>query len=81
MVFLSIPLSQNLIIEYLKAKNIFLFNDENHCGIDNIYIGNVNTMYKLTNHFFYDLDDILIKNNDIVNQEKLVYRINNILFN
>jgi O-antigen/teichoic acid export membrane protein len=25
MVFLSIPLSQNLIIEYLKAKNIFLF--------------------------------------------------------
>ena len=62
------------------TKNIFFFNDENNFGIDNIYIGNINTMYKLINIFFYELDDILIKNNDTVNQEMLVYRINTILF-
>jgi hypothetical protein len=75
------------IINFIKnnskiifTKNIFLFNDEHHNGIDNIYIGNINTLYKLTKKFFYELDDILIKNNDINNQERLVYRINNNLF-
>ena len=66
--------------ETIFTKNIFLFNDEDHTGIDNIYIGNIDTLYKLTKKFFYELDDILIKNNDIMNQEKLVYRINNNLF-
>jgi len=61
------------------TKNIFLFNHE-HNGIDNIYIGNINTLYKLINKFFYELDDILIKNNKTINQERLVYRINNSLF-
>ena len=77
-----------VIVNFIKnnskiifTKNIFLFNDEYHNGIDNIYIGNINTLYKLTNKFFYELDDILIKNIDIINQERLVYRINNILFN
>ena len=37
-------------------------------------------MYKLINTFFYELDDILIKNNDIKNHEILVYRINTFLF-
>ena len=60
-------------------KNIFRFNCEQK-GIDNIYIGNINTMYKLINNFFYELDDILIKNNDTIFQELLVYRINTILF-
>jgi hypothetical protein len=76
-----------IIIDFIKnnsekifTKNIFLYNDENHFGIDNIYIGNINTMYKLINVFFNNLDDILIKNNDTIHQEMLVYRINNILF-
>ena len=80
--------SEKTIIGFIKGnsnvaftKNIFLFNDENHFGIDNIYIGNINTMYKLINKFFNELDDILIKNNDTINQEKLVYRINSNLFN
>jgi hypothetical protein len=60
-------------------KNIFL-SDKEFYGIDNIYIGNINTMYKLIKTFFYDLDDILSKNKDTVNQEFLVYRINNTLF-
>ena len=62
------------------TKNIFLFNDEHHNGIDNIYIGNINTLYKLINKFFYELDDILIENNNTHHPERLVYRINNILF-
>lgn len=77
---------QAFIVNFIKnnsktifTKNIFLFNHE-HNGIDNIYIGNINTLYKLISKFFYELDDILIKNNNTVNQEKLVYRINNILF-
>jgi hypothetical protein len=61
-------------------KNIFLFDDEKW-GIDNIYIGNVNTMYKLIKVFHYQLDELLIKNPHIGSQEFLVFRLNNILFN
>ena len=78
---------ENDIINLIKnnsemkfTKNIFMFNDEKHTGIDNIYIGNINTMYKLINKFFYELDDILSKNNDTNHQEMLVYRINKNLF-
>jgi hypothetical protein len=77
---------KGMILNWIKdnskmqfKKNIFLFDYE--CtGIDNIYIGNINTMHKLINKFFYELDDILIKNNNTGNQEKLVYRINATLF-
>jgi len=75
------------IINFIKnnskvifTKNVFMFNDENHCGIDNIYIGNIDTMYKLSYKFYYDLDDILSKNKDTIHQEFLVYRINSLLF-
>ena len=78
---------KNLIIDFIKknneikfTKNQFLFDYEAN-GIDNIYIGNINTMYKLTNKFFYELDDILCKNNNTRNQERLVYRINEQIFN
>lgn len=78
---------KNLIIDFIKknneikfTKNNFLFDYEAN-GIDNIYIGNINTMYKLTNKFFYELDDILCKNNNTRNQERLVYRINEQIFN
>jgi hypothetical protein len=78
---------KNLIINFIKknneikfTKNKFLFDYEAN-GIDNIYIGNINTMYKLTNKFFYELDDILCKNNNTRNQERLVYRINEQIFN
>lgn len=79
--------NKKIIIDFIKnnsnitfKKNIFLFNKEKN-GIDNIYIGNVNTMYKLNNKFFYELDDILKKNSNVKNQERLVYRINSQLFN
>lgn len=66
--------------EVTFTKNIFFYNDEHHSGIDNIYIGNIKTMYTLINKFFYELDDILNKHNDIIYQEMLVYRINSVLF-
>ena len=83
----KININQEFILNFIKnnskiifTKNIFLFDDEGHNGIDNIYIGNINTLYKLISKFFYELDDILIKDNDTKYQERLVYRINNILF-
>lgn len=57
-------------------KNIFLFDGDKY-GIDNIYIGNVNTMYKLIKVFHYQLDEILIINPRIVSQEFLVPILNN----
>ena len=61
------------------TKNIFMFDYECN-GIDNIYIGNTYTMYKLANTFYYNLDDILSKNTNTIHQERLVYRINLLLF-
>lgn len=61
-------------------KNIFVY-DKEYGGIDNIYIGNINTMNTLVSMFYYNLDNILSKHTDTVNQEYLVYRINAILFN
>ena len=75
------------IINFIKntsnmifTKNIFMFNDEKHRGIDNIYTGNLTTMYTLIHKFFYELDDILSQHNDTIHQEYLVYRINDLLF-
>jgi hypothetical protein len=75
------------IVDFIKnniqttrfEKNVFFYNYESN-GVDNIYIGNINTMYKLANKFFYELDDILSKNSDTIHQERLVYRINDSLF-
>jgi hypothetical protein len=83
----SITFSKKKIINFIKynsenvfTKNIFIFDDEKNYGIDNIYIGNINTMHKLVNKFFYELDNILIENKNIGAPEYLVYRINNALF-
>jgi hypothetical protein len=70
-------IKRNIGIKFIKNK--FLFEEEFN-GIDNIYIGNIKLMYKLIKYFHYNLDNILIKNTDVWNQEKLVYRINNFLF-
>ena len=61
--------NKNVFIEYGKLL-----------GVDNIYIGNIDTMYTLSNYFFYLLDDILSRNKDTIHQETLVHRINNELF-
>lgn len=57
------------------------FISEVNCpGIDNLYLGNVDTMYRLAYHFYYYLDDIQEKYRDVVNQEKLVFLVNDTLF-
>lgn len=63
------------------TKNIFASNDEVK-GIDNFYLGNFNTMYTLIEHFYKNLDDILEKQyyKHLTNQEFLVFRENNHLF-
>jgi len=79
-------ISCNNIIHFIKnnldrsfTKNLFI--KEKECGgIDNIYIGNITTLYKLIHYFYSFLDDILLNNNDTIHQEFLVYRLNNILF-
>ena len=70
------------IINFIKNnnKNLFIKNkflvDKNCAGIDNIYIGNINTMYTLIHKFYYELDNILTINNKIKNQEYLVFQLN-----
>jgi len=54
-------------------KNMFLYDHE-HMGIDNIYIGNINTMYTLIRTFFYELDNILCSYPNIRHPEFLVFR-------
>ena len=57
------------------TKNVFMKYHE--CtGIDNIYIGNTNTVYKLNNEFYFNLDEIVQKE-DTNHPEYLVFRINN----
>jgi hypothetical protein len=59
------------------TKNIFI--KEYEClGVDNIYIGNINTMYKLIYQFNFFLDKI-IENYNTNHHEYLVFRVNNIL--
>jgi len=74
-------IDDNCILNFIKdnnksifTKNVFLKNKI--AGVDNIYIGNINTMYKLTHKFFYELDDILIEHPNIGNQEILVCKVN-----
>lgn len=60
-------------------KNKFISDKVIH-GIDNIYIGNITTMYKLVNHMYNHLDDIILEYPLTPCQEFLVYYINDKLF-
>jgi len=57
------------------VQNVFLFDDEAHCGIDNIFIGNISTQFRLARAFHFDLDSILELHGDTVHQEFLVFRV------
>jgi hypothetical protein len=60
------------------TKNAFMFDFEK-LGIDNAYVGNMETMKKLVEHFYYNLDDITMHKRTM-HQEVLVFRENDILF-
>jgi hypothetical protein len=79
-------IEERILIQFIKnrmgvefKKNDFIWNYE-AIRIDNIYVGNIKTMYKLINCFFYELDDILNNHMDSVHQEISVFRMNDILF-
>mgnify|MGYP001599909138 CR=1 FL=1 len=71
------------IIKYndnIIVSNLFI--KQSPCnGIDNIYIGNIYTLYKLTEKFYNNFTDIILKNPKIRNQEWLVFIVNYELFN
>jgi hypothetical protein len=60
-------------------KNVFI-REKQSLGIDNVYMGNIETQNKLISRFYYHLDDILLYNKTIVNQEVLVFTENDIIF-
>jgi hypothetical protein len=65
------------------TKNIFIKNHPRCFGIDNIYIGNINTMHTLISHFHYNLDHIIniyIFNKKIKCHEVLVFLENKRIF-
>jgi hypothetical protein len=83
----SFSFSNEQIINFIKdnigkkfTKNNFIFDYE-FCGIDNIYIGNIETMYRLSKRFYCNLDLIIRSHKNIHNQEFLVFKVNNNLFN
>ena len=41
-------------------------------GVDNLYLGSVRTMFRLAHAFYYNVDQIYAKYNDLRNQEFLV---------
>jgi hypothetical protein len=74
--------NQYLILNFIRynykknfKKNKFLY-DKEFMGCDNIYLGNIYTMFKLSRIFFYNLDIIMKNNMGLKNQEFLVMRIN-----
>jgi hypothetical protein len=80
------PLEANNIINFIEEQgkvpkeiNKFISN-ENGYGIDNIYIGSINTQYKLIQHFHENLDLIIEKNRSTNEQEFLVFKENAKLF-
>ena len=61
------------------VRNEFLYN-KFRPGIDNIYLGSIQTMYDLTSHFHLHLDTIVKKYPHVTHQEELVFLENNRLY-
>lgn len=82
----SFNLSETKLLELVTkssgikfTKNIFL-QSSFYYGMDNFYVGNINTMYNLIYQFNYNLDEILnLHKNKIRGHEQLVYILNNLL--
>lgn len=66
-------------INNVFTKNLFMFDYEK-AGIDNFYIGNKLTMYKIALHFHNNLDKIIAFYPHIINQELLIFKENNRIF-
>lgn len=60
-------------------KNIFLYNNLQF-GLDNVFCGNIHTLYKLCKYFNENLDYIVLKNKKIAHQEFLLFIENELIF-
>jgi len=79
--------TEQSIIDFMDAhlqstfkENAFMFEQE-HVGIDNVYIGSVKTNLELASHFHNHLDSILEKYPNIRSHEKMVFNENKVIFN
>ncbi len=78
--------NENTIINFIEQNKNSQFSHGNifikrGIGVDNIYIGKIDIMYKLIEHFHSNLDSIINKYPYIENPENLVYDENISLFN
>ena len=70
------------LTQYLHSpiiRNEFVY-DKFKPGIDNIYLGSIQTMYDLAKHFYLHLDTIVKHYPNVINQEELVFLENNRLY-
>lgn len=77
--YISVDMAVQFIInnnDNNYKKNKFIY-ERLRAGIDNIIIGNVNTMYKLISHFYHHLDEIIVRYPNVVSQEFIVFLENN----
>lgn len=75
-----------LVIEFVKSQinkkftKINFVKNYTFIGLDNLYASTIKYMYKIANHFYKNLDDILISYPEINIQEKLVFYENERMF-
>jgi len=82
----SIEMTETQIINFVNKnvnnqfkKNRFIYDNLNY-GLDNAFCGNSFTIYKLCKYFNEDLDSIISRNNNIQNQEYLLFIENELIF-
>lgn len=78
--------SEAEIIEFVKknldtqfSENRFMKHKETF-GVDNVYMGTARTNYHLADAFMYRMDEILESDDKLLTHEKLVFRVNEALF-
>lgn len=75
----TMEVMSSTIIPRSILKNIFLKEIE-FFGIDNFYIGNKTTLFKLAERFKYHLDEIIDLYPKVTSHEFYTFHVNNILF-
>jgi len=81
----SISINYDFVLNFIqnnknrKSDKIILMSDREITGIDNLYIGDFNTMFNFIYNFHYNLDNIL-QRHSVRNQEFIVFR-ENLLMN